>query len=83
MTRRPESVDQIAQTILGYIAACPDACDNLNGVCEWWIAQQRLVEARADVLAALELLRSRGQIDTRTGADGQVLYRASGTPPLH
>lgn len=76
-------VDRIAETILGYIASCPDACDNLNGVCDWWIAQQRLVEARSDVLAALDLLHARGQIDARTGADGQVLYCASSPPPLH
>jgi hypothetical protein len=73
-------VDELAQTILRYVASRPNACDTLDGICEWWIPRQRYVEAKSEVLAALELLEARGLIDTRTGADGQVLYRAHRAP---
>jgi len=74
------SIDELAETILRYVASCPDACDTVDGICDWWIPQQRYVESKSQVLAALRLLNARGQIDTRTGADGQVLYRACRTP---
>jgi hypothetical protein len=70
------SVDDIADTILRYVASRPNACDSIDGICEWWIPQQRYVMAKEQVLAALELLETKGQIETRTGADGSVLYRA-------
>ena len=75
-----DSVDELAETILRYVTSCPDAADTIDGICEWWIPQQRYVQAKSDVLAALELLEARGQIHTRTGADGQVLYRARNSP---
>ena len=71
-----DSVDDLAETILRYVASCPDACDTVDGIFEWWVPRQRYVDAKSDVLAALELLKARGQIDMRTGADGQALYRA-------
>lgn len=80
MKQADDSVDELAKTILRYVASCPNACDTLYGICEWWIPRQRYVEAKGEVLAALELLKARGQIDTRTGADGQVLYRAHRSP---
>ena len=81
MKQADDSVDDLARTILRYVASCPNACDTLDGICEWWIPRQRYVEAKNEVLAALELLEARGLIDSRTGADGQVLYRAQRAPP--
>lgn len=80
MKQVPDSVDELAETILRYVARCPNACDTLDGICEWWIPRQRYDDAKGDIFAALELLKARGQIDTRTGADGQVLYRAHRSP---
>lgn len=71
-----DSVDDIADTILRYVVSRPNACDSIDGICEWWIPRQRYVLAKEQVLAALELLKTKGQIETRTGADGNVLYRA-------
>jgi hypothetical protein len=75
-----DAVDELAQTILSYVTSCPDAADTIDGICEWWIPRQRYVQAKSEVLAALELLEARGQIHTRIGADGQVLYRARSVP---
>jgi hypothetical protein len=71
------TINEIAETILRYVISCPNACDTLDGICDWWIPRQRYIDAKNEVLAALELLKVRGQMDTRPGADGQTLYRAS------
>ena len=74
------SVDELAAAILRYVASCPDACDTVDGICDWWIPRQRYVDSKDDVQAALELLEANGQIDARAGADGQILYRARRPP---
>lgn len=68
--------DPLAATILRYLQSCPDACDTAEGVCQWWIPQQRYIESTQDVIAALDSLVERGRIETHRGADGQVVYRA-------
>lgn len=75
-----DAVHDLAETILSYVVSRPNACDTVDGICEWWIPQQRYVDAKVDVLAALELLQMRGQIEMHTGADGQVLYRPRRAP---
>jgi len=74
------TVDELANTILRYVATRPNACDTLDGVCQWWIPRQRYFDTRNDVLAALELLTARGELCSRADADGQVLYRAPRPP---
>jgi hypothetical protein len=80
MKQGVDSVEELAEMILRYVASCPDAADTVDGICEWWIPQQCYLQAKGDVLAALELLKTRGQIHARAGADGRVLYRARRTP---
>jgi hypothetical protein len=75
------AVDEIAEAILRYVTANPDAADTVDGICEWWIPHQPHADTRSDVLAALALLAQRQQIHPRTGVDGQVLYRARPAPP--
>ena len=70
------TINELAETILRYVASCPNACDTLDGICDWWIPRQRYIDAKNEVLAALELLKVRGQIESRSRADGQILYRA-------
>lgn len=71
------TTNELAETIFRYVASRPDACDTLDGICDWWIPRQRYVDAKNEVLAALELLTVRGQIESRSGADGQTLYRVN------
>lgn len=68
--------DPLAATILRYLASCPNACDTAEGVCQWWIPQQRYVESTRDVIKALGTLIERGEIETHSGVDGRLLYRA-------
>lgn len=67
--------DQLAATILRYLASCPNACDTAEGVCQWWIPQQRYVESTHDVIEALKTLVERGQIEAHRTDDGHLLYR--------
>ncbi len=76
MKQGNDSVGDLAGTIFRYLASCPNACDTVDGICEWWIPRQRYVETKGDVLAALELLKADGRIDMRNCADDQVLYCA-------
>jgi hypothetical protein len=48
--------------------------DTLEGITRWWITGQRLTEAEEDVREAIEFLCHRGFVQTRTLADGTVLY---------
>lgn len=80
MKQASDSIDELAETILRYVARCPNACDTVEGICDWWIPRQRYLEAKSDVLAALELLKERGQVDSRYGVDGQVLYHVRRFP---
>ena len=68
--------DELAATILRYLASCPNACDTAEGVCQWWIPQQRFVESTHAVIDALGSLVERGKIETCKSVDGQLLYRA-------
>ncbi|VTU28859.1 hypothetical protein RA8CHR_03835 [Variovorax sp. RA8] len=70
------SIEEVAQTILRYITAHPDACDSLEGICDWWLVRQRRDDARRDVAAALESLLASGRIEAWSCADGLTVYRA-------
>ena len=72
--------DPLAATILRYLESCPNACDTAEGVCQWWIPQQRYVESMHDVIEALGALVKGGRIETHTSVDGQLLYRAVPAP---
>lgn len=66
----------LAETIMRYIAAHPDACDSLEGICDWWLARQRRDDARRDVASALAYLLAAGQIEASTGPGGLTVYHA-------
>jgi hypothetical protein len=76
MCERSKCIGQLAHDVLSYLEQHPHACDSARGVCQWWIPHQRLHEAQADVDEALELLRARGEVEMRLGADGVALYCA-------
>jgi hypothetical protein len=72
------SVDHLAEIIIRHVTLCPNACDTADGIRDWWIPREQYLIPKGEVLAALELLKARGQIESRKGADGQVLYYARG-----
>ncbi len=66
----------VAETILRYITAHPDACDSLEGVCDWWLVRQRRDDAKCDVASALAYLVAAGMIAVSVGPGGLTVYHA-------
>lgn len=66
----------VAETILRYLAAHPDACDSVDGICDWWLVRQQRSDARVAVAAALDDLVATGEMEASTGSDGLTVYRA-------
>lgn len=78
MAYSPSSAD-VAEMIMRYVLAHPDACDSLDGVCDWWLARQKYEDTRLAVVYALVQLVADGRIEASTGIDGATLYRAGRT----
>ena len=64
----------VAHLILAYLLANPDAQDTLEGIVEWWLLHQHILQQTHNVKQALAELTERGLITTRTGADSRVRY---------
>ena len=58
---------QIANDILGYLIAHPDAQDTLEGIAEWWLLEQRITKQTALVSEALSVLVEEGLVIERRG----------------
>ena len=69
---------QIARSVLTYLAAHQDAQDTLEGIVEWWLVEQRIVEQTASVRETLEELVSAGLLLAREGAGARTFYRLDG-----
>lgn len=66
--------ENVAQALLRYLQAHPDAADTLEGVVKWWLPRQRYLDAMESVEAALELLVQREMVEKFPGPSG-VVYR--------
>lgn len=73
--------ENVAQALLRYLQAHPDAADTLEGVVKWWLPRQRYLDAFECVEAALELLVQREMVEKFPGPSG-VVYRCPRTRAL-
>lgn len=64
----------LADEVLTYLVAHPQAQDTMEGIAEWWLLEQRIRNAVADVEAALSELVAKGFLVARRGADGRTYY---------
>ncbi len=69
-----ETVSEIAEQILSYLNSHPDASDTLEGIVKWWLMQQKIELAKADVEKALELLVSKHLAHKHIYPDGSIHY---------
>lgn len=67
----------ISRNVLAYLSARPEARDTLEGIVEWWLVEQRIVEQTAVVREALAELVAGGLLLERRGADSRTLYCVS------
>lgn len=66
----------LAEEILQYLQAHPNASDTLLGITEWWLFKQRIEIAAKDVQRALDQLVANGLV-LKTGPHGSAGYRLS------
>ena len=64
----------IANEILAYLVKHPEAQDTLEGITEWWLLEQQIQYAVAEVDGALNKLVAGGLLVTRRCADGRTYY---------
>jgi DNA-binding PadR family transcriptional regulator len=64
----------IADEILAYLVKHPEAQDTLEGITEWWLLEQRIRSAVAEVDGALRNLVAEDLLVTRRCADGRTYY---------
>jgi hypothetical protein len=64
----------IADEILAYLLKHPEAQDTSEGITEWWLLEQRIRHAVADVDGALHDLVAHDLLVRRQCADGRTYY---------
>ena len=64
----------IADEILAYLVEHPDAQDTVEGITEWWLLEQRIRYAVAEVDGALNNLVADDLLLTRQCADGRTYF---------
>ena len=64
----------IADEILAYLVEHPEAQDTLEGITEWWLLEQRIRYAVAEVDGVIHDLAADDLLLTRQCADGRTYY---------
>jgi len=64
----------IADKVLAYLLEHPQAQDTMEGIVEWWLLEQRIRCAIADVETALSDLVKNDFLITHQRADGRISY---------
>jgi hypothetical protein len=68
---------QIAREILAYLAERRGAQDTLEGIAEWWLWEQRVVNRTSEVREAVGELVGAQLLVERKGRDGRTHYRVN------
>ena len=65
----------LADEILKYLVRHPQAQDTVEGIVEWWLMEQRIVNTSAEVKVALAELTELRFLEKCQGMDGRTSYR--------
>ncbi len=66
--------DPVADEILRYLLAHPEAQDTIDGIADWWLTERRVRQGIAEVEVALCHLVDRGLVDVDVREDGKRHY---------
>jgi hypothetical protein len=69
------AVQAIAQVVLEYLQAHPQAADTAEGISAWWLGTSRRGTRVGAVVDALEALVARGAVTRETTPAGEAVYR--------
>jgi hypothetical protein len=61
--------------LLGYWIHHPEAQGTVEAIVEWWLLEQRIQQAAADVRSVLTDLVAKDLVVERQQADGRICYR--------
>lgn len=73
--REQESTFKVAQKILRYLNENPNAADTVDGILEWWLLKQSMVEERPIVERALSALLAKDLVREVHSADLRRHYQ--------
>lgn len=65
---------EVAERIRRYLRAHPEAKDTLEGIAEWWLAQDRITHAVEQVSEAVALLVEKGYLMERQVTGAKTIY---------
>jgi len=71
---------RLAEEIMRYLDGQPHAADTIDGVANWWIKHQRLVESSERIECVLNYLIDRGLVEKVVNVNGTVIYRKARKP---
>ena len=74
MERHNRDITDAAFNILAYLARHPAAKDGIEGIVEWWLLEQHIVNQTAIVRAALETLVRKGWLLAQGKAGRNPMY---------
>jgi hypothetical protein len=69
-----QDITDVAFNILAYLARHPAAKDAIEGIVEWWLLEQHIVNQTAIVRAALETLVRKGWLLAQDKAGRNPMY---------
>jgi hypothetical protein len=67
----------MTRQVLGHLTEHPGAQDTLEGIVEWWLLEQRIIQQTAEVQEVLADLTAQKLLVETRAADGRVHYRAN------
>jgi hypothetical protein len=73
ISSQQEKIETVANDIREYFIHNPNAGDTVDGIVTWWIARQRLKNAKNVVQQALEYLVNTGELHKQVFA-GREIY---------
>lgn len=71
---------EVAERILRYVRAHPEARDTLEGITEWWLAEDKISHAVTQVSEALSWLVEKGYLVETQVAGSKKIYQVKTKP---
>lgn len=64
----------VSQEVLRYLLRHPNAQDTLEGISEWWLLEERIIQKYTEVQEALKKLIEQGFVLEKRMPNGRLIY---------